>query len=352
MRTAHLPLSKLTIASLLVVASVLTLTILPANIQAQQATEDQVTLTAIPPRYGDDNSLLLQPGEKTQVQVRVRNSSPKTLPITTLATDFILDVDGETPIPVTENVSNRWSLANWLTVVPQSQVLQPQETGVVNILIEVPEDALPGGHYAMITHQPSLDSVEGESAAAEVDSAAGINQRVGTLLYVVVDGLINEEAFIRDFTFPVFTEYGPVPYSFVIENASDIHIQPKTSIEIFDWMGNRVDQITVTEKNVFPLMNRTFDGVWERIWGYGRYTAEATMSFGSAGRVVIAKTTFWLLPIKLVLAAIILLLTLIALFISIRRHMIHRNDPQNAKVELLEKRLQQLEQEKLQQYEE
>ena len=146
MRTAHLPLSKLTIASLLVVASVLTLTILPANIQAQQATEDQVTLTAIPPRYGDDNSLLLQPGEKTQVQVRVRNSSPKTLPITTLATDFILDVDGETPIPVTENVSNRWSLANWLTVVPQSQVLQPQETGVVNILIEVPEDALPGGH--------------------------------------------------------------------------------------------------------------------------------------------------------------------------------------------------------------
>ena len=117
-------------------------------------------------------------------------------------------------------------------------------------------------------------------------------------------------------------------------------------------MGNRVDQITVTEKNVFPLMNRTFDGVWERIWGYGRYTAEATMSFGSAGRVVIAKTTFWLLPIKLVLAAIILLLTLIALFISIRRHMIHRNDPQNAKVELLEKRLQQLEQEKLQQYEE
>lgn len=336
------------------VALALSLLISPKRLFAQETTsgEDQVTLTAIPPRLGDDTTLLLKPGEKKQVQIRVRNSSNRSLPILSVATDIIIAEDGETPIPVTEGVSNKWSLADWLTMVPQAQTLQPQETGMINVLIDVPVDALPGGHYAMITHQPSIKGI-GEGGGGEmVDSASGVSQRVGTLLYVVVDGEINEEAFIRDFTFPGFTEFGPVPFSFAVENVSDIHIQPKTKIEITDMFGREVDEIVVGEKNVFPLMSRDFEGKWEQVWGYGKYTAQATMSFGTEGKLVIAKTSFWLLPIKLILAALIVLLTLIGLIITIRRHMMRRRDTQNSKVELLEKRLQDLEREKLQDFEE
>jgi len=335
-------------------ALVLSLLVLPKHLFAQEAAsgEDQITLTAIPPRLGEDTTLLLQPGEKKQVQIRVRNSSNRSLPILSVATDFILDEDGETPIPVTEGVSNRWSLAEWLTMVPQAQTLQPQETGMINVLIDVPVDALPGGHYAMITHQPSVDGVDGEGEGEMVDSASGISQRVGTLLYVIVDGEINEEAFIRDFTFPGFTEFGPVPFSFTVENVSDIHIQPKTKVEITDMFGRKVDELVVGEKNVFPLTSRDFEGKWEQVWGYGKYTAQATMSFGTEGKLAIAKTSFWLLPIKLILAALIVLLTLIGLMITIRRHMMHRRSAQNSKVELLERRLQDLEREKLQDFEE
>lgn len=320
-----------------------------SKIRAQES--DQVTLTAIPPREGDDGSLLLQPGEKKQIQIRVRNSSNQPLPVNSLATDFILDADGETPIPVTEETSNRWSLASWLTLAPQTQVLQPQETGVINVLIEVPEDALPGGHYAMITHEPNPTQLDGGQNGQNVESAAGISQRVGTLVYLIVDGPINEEAFIRDFTIPELTEYGPVPFSFVVENASDIHITPKTKVEFFNFLGNKVDEVVVGEKNVFPLMNRQFDGQWEQIWGYGRYTALATMSYGTSGKIVMARTSFWLLPVKLVLAGLVALLVLIALLIIIRRQVKSRRENSQAKVEMLEQRLSELENKKLQEYE-
>jgi hypothetical protein len=314
-------ISKISLLGLIVTSLAFSGMALFSDLVKAQVQEDQITLTAIPPRFGDDNTLLLKPGEKKQVQLRVKNSSPTSLSILSVATDFILDEDGETPIPVNEEVSNRWSLTEWLTMVPQTQDLGAQETGVVNVLIEVPEDALPGGHYAMVTHQPNVGSGQNADGTNSLDSSTGISQRVGTLLYVIVDGPINEEAFIRDFKFAEFSEYGPVPFSYTVENASDIHIQPKTKIEIYDWLGRRVDEMTVGEKNVFPLMSRNFEGEWQQIWGYGRYTAEATMSFGATGQLVIAKTNFWLLPIKLVLAGIAAVLVLVTLLVVMRKRM-------------------------------
>lgn len=348
-------ITKSLVFTLVAGALFLSLLVLPENLLAQESATNnanQITLTAIPPRLGDDNTLVLKPGEKKQVQIRIRNSSSKSLPVLSKATDFILDEDGETPIPVTEGVSNRWSLTQWLTLAPQIQTLQPQETGVINVLIDVPEDALPGGHYAMITHQPSIDTEAEMEEAAAVDSAAGISQRVGTLLYVIVDGTINEEAFIRDFSIPAFLEFGPVPFSFTIENASDVHIRPKTKVEITDMFGRKVGEIVVEEKNVFPLMSRDFEGKWDQIWGYGKYTATATSSFGSSGKLAVANVSFWLIPIKLILVALIVLMTLIAILITVRRHIVHRRSTQTSKVEMLEKRLQELERKRLQDLEE
>lgn len=342
------------LGSILGLTLALGLIVLPKHLLAQEtpANEDQVTLTAIPPRLGDDNTLVLKPGEKKQVQIRVRNSSDRSLPILSQATDFIIGEDGETPVPVTEDTSGRWSSAEWLTMVPQGQTLQTQETGMINVLIEVPEDALPGGHYAMITHQPNAEGLSAGESVGAVDSASGISQRVGTLMYLIVEGDINEEAFIREFNIPNFSEYGPVPFSYTVENASDIHITPKTKVEITDMFGRKVDEIVVGEKNVFPMMNRDFEGEWEQVWGYGKYDAQATMSFGTAGKIVVAKTSFWLIPIKLIIAILIVLLTLIAVIITVYRHIAHRRSTQSSKVELLERRLQELEREKLQDFEE
>lgn len=308
------------------------------------AQNNEMKLTATPVRIGDDNSLLLKPGEKKQVTLKVYNNSSTATKIITLAEDFVIGEDGATPQPVdVTETNNRWSLKKWLTIVPNSQTIKAGETGVVSVLIEVPADALPGGHYAMVMHQPDL----GKDAANDEEKSTVINQRVGTLLYVVVDGPIYEEAFIRDLYIPQFQELGPVPYSFVFDNDSDTHLQPKLTFNVYNIWGKRIYSEAVESKNIFPKDSRTFDqGVWERIWGFGRYKGEVVAVYGSQSATKMLSTTFWLFPLKLVLAIGVAVITFIGIFIAIRRHMIHRSQDQTKRVRELEETVARMEQEK------
>ncbi len=351
-------LRNITLATLYLVCTGAGL-ILSSQVSAQEAAElsaaTEVTLTAIPPRLGDDGSLLLKPGEKTQVQLQVKNTSARAVRIQSQISDFIIGDDGETPLPVSDAVSNRWSLASWMMIAPNSQTIGPNQTVGLTALIEVPSDALPGGHYAMITHEPTTETGESlvvqTQQTADPDSASAISQKVGTLVYLTVDGPINEEAYVRNFQFRNFSEYGPVPFSFLVENQSDIHIRPQIGIDIYNVFGQKVDSISLETKNVFPFMNRQFEGTWNRIWGWGYYRAQLTMSFGAQGSVVLANTNFWLIPLKLLLAVLITLLTVIAMGITIRRHMLHRASQSKERIEMLEKKLTDLQQDQLKRYE-
>lgn len=303
------------------------------------ADPDMISLTAIPPRLGEDGTIRGEPGEKIQVQLRLRNTSNKTVNVVTSAQDFIISEDGETPVSVDDTTSNRWSLASWLTISPTEHVIPANSTVGINVLVEVPQDALPGGHYAMVLHEPTGE-VRGDEAVA-----SAINQRVGTLIYLVVEGPINEEAYVRDFTFPEFSEYGPVPFNFVVENNSDVHITPQMSVEIFNIFNQKVETIPVTTKNIFPLTSRNFDGQWERIWGLGLYNAKLTMSYGSSGAIVVANTSFWLLPIKIIIATITIILTIFFLIIAIKRHLEHKRKVDEKRIKELEAEIEELQSE-------
>lgn len=329
------------IALLALATSLVTLVFLTTNgvtIFAQEAEGEKIGLTAIPPRLGDQGELTLQPGEEKQVTLRISNNSDRTLEVTSIITDIIVDDDGSTPTPIDGTVSNRWALASWVTLVPAQHTIKPKETVQFNVVIEVPEDALPGGHYATIFHQPMLGTAA-ENLAGQ--SGSSISQKVGSILYVLVDGPINEEAFIRKLEFPKFTEYGPVPFIIEVENRSDIHIRPQLSVEIFNLFGNRVSTIQIGTKNIFPFANRTFDSSWDRVWGFGLYKAKLTMSYGSQGGVVVANTSFWLLPIKIVISILVGLIILILSLLSVRRHLKYRRQQEQKRAQLVQESLAQ-----------
>jgi len=204
----------------------------------------------------------------------------------------------------------------------------------------------------MVVHQPELGALLPGQTVVPNSQTTGVNQRVGTLLYVIVDGPINEQAFIRDFNVPGFLELGPVPFSYIIENQSDVHIQPRMAVEIKNLFGQKVATIQPETRNIFPFTSRTFAGQWDRIWGFGRYTAEVVATYGTTNQLVIAKTAFWLLPLKLLIAIVAMILILILGGMSVRRHLIHRKQDQSKKIAELESKLQTLESEKLKKFEE
>lgn len=335
----------LTLATLLSLSALTNVKTSWAQIKDPEPVE-QVGLAAIPPRAGENGELKAAPGEVVQTTIKVRNISDKAVTIHSVAQDFIIGEDGETPVPVIDQVSQRWSLASWVTVSPEYQDLAPNQVGQLNVLVKVPDDALPGGHYAMVTHQPSNGKPETTVEVTTQDSSAIVNQKVGTLFYVMVDGPINEEAFIRDFQIPKFTEFGPVPFSLSIDNQSDIHIRPRITVDISNIFGQTVDSIQLEEKNVFPLSSRSYQGAWDRIWGIGLYKATVSMSFGNSGQVVTSHQMFWLFPITLLWVALVIILVAIVLTIAIRRHLQHRKTQDHQRVEMLEQRLAELEKER------
>ncbi len=301
-----------------------------------ELTNTQVQLTAIPPRLGDDNSLRAQPGQTIQTSIRVRNTSSQSQTIETLVEDFIIGTDGEQPIPVNEETPTQWSLASWVSLSPTRQVVRPNETVTVNVLIEVPEDALPGGRYAMVMHQPVA---EGSTSG----TASGVSQRVGTLLYLVIEGDINEEAYITDVTVPRFSEFGPIPFSFTVDNRSDVHVRPMITVDVKNMLGQPSESLAVETKNIFPYTSRGFEKTWDRVWGFGRYTATITAAYGSQGRIAQQVVAFWIIPVKLLLAIGVAISTLAVIALLIRRHLLHRSNFQSQQIEMLEEKLKKLE---------
>jgi hypothetical protein len=211
------------------------------------------------------------------------------------------------------------------------------------VIIQVPQDALPGGHYAMITHQPVVPGTEVQKG--NIAGQTAVNPRVGTLVYFRVAGDVTENATIRNINIPKISEFGPIPIKFEIENLSDIHIQPQTKVVIHDMVGRKVEEIDVRSLNVFPYTTRAFETEWDRVWGFGRYTAEFVTAYGDQGKSVTAYYHFWLVPYTLIAAGLFTLLALLGISVAVRRHWQHRNGVEQQHITLLEDRIRQLEDE-------
>jgi hypothetical protein len=288
------------------------------NFSSEDATAS-LKLTAIPARLGDaDYSLKGKPGEIIQASVQVKNTSSEEQQVRTLVENFVVSEDGEKPIPTAEE--HRWNLARWITLQPSTQTIAPGEIGTVDLFITVPEDAVPGGRYAMVMHSPTVsqDSANG--------SGTGISQRVGTLVYFMVEGEIHQEAYIKQVEVKDFFEFGPVPFSFVIENQSDIHLHPNIQVTMNNMRGQQVDDFIIEPKNIFPGESRAFDGQWDRVWGFGKYTATISASYGTVGKVALAEFSFWMIPLRVILGGVLGVITFIVSLIQLKRKIHHEQE--------------------------
>ncbi len=278
----------------------------PVEIKAQSA----LGLSAIPPRL----EVTIKPGEYVTKEIKIRNESSVERIINTEVVDFIVADDKGTPVQLKDVANdNRWAASSWIHVGRQTKI-KPGETKSVMVTIVVPEDATPGGHYAMILHNPNNEAVLLESG-----SAAAIETNVGTLVYITVPGVIKQDARVDYFTAPKFQEYGPINFKSAITNLSDIHIKPIGTISITNLFGGKTANLTFNDKdyNIFPATKRTFDNKLDRKFLFGRYKASLNATYGTAGGVLAATVFFWVIPWRLLLliaAAILIVILLILLF--------------------------------------
>ncbi|HEX8923395.1 MAG TPA: hypothetical protein VF828_01530 [Patescibacteria group bacterium] len=289
-----------------------------------------LALTAIPPRL----QIEVRPGKVAVKEIKVRNETAVDQFVTIKKKDFIVTDNLGTPkiLSDSEDLNNRWAASSWIQVSPMSLKLKPGETKSLTLTVIAPDNALPGGHYAVVLHSPTTSS-ETKGTAAKVET------NVGTLVYITVPGKIKQSALLNEFTAPAFQEYGPVEFNSTIENLSDIHIAPQGSITVTNMLGGKVADLTLDETNIFPLTSRSFKNVLDKKFLFGRYKAQLTANYGTAGGVLLGTLFFWVLPWRLILVLLTIIAVIIALFL------INKNKPQNGssgKIEELEAEIEEL----------
>lgn len=289
------------------------ITVILPRLASRAKAQESVTITAIPPRL----ELEALPGITLQETIKVRNESVSEMAFDIKAADFIVNNNQGTPIAVNETVSGlpaqagRWSLASWIIASPKKILLPPQQTTTINLLISLPKNALPGGHYAMITYSPNTEGLMGIQG-----SGSAITQKVGTLVYLNVIGDVVEAANLKQFQADQpFKDYGPTVITAEIENLGDIHLTPKGQLTITNLLGKTVFSGQLEEKNIFPFASRLYDWQFPGKYHLGRYQAKLEASAGSTQIPINGLIYFWIMPVKELAAAAVILIVIILLII-------------------------------------
>lgn len=256
-------------------------------------------MTVIPPRL----EISAKPGETIRKIVQFRNESDNTAYLAVSVKDFIVNNNTGQPDFVDARVSGRWAASSWIKT-NTSLTVPPKVIGNLNITINVPADALPGGHYAGILYQ---NKGTASAIGKGVGAGSAITQVVGTLVYINVAGPITENAVVKKFEVPGFSEYGPIPLNTEISNLSDIHIKPAGQITIRNLFGQVATQLKLDERNIFPGASLLYTNTWPEKLLIGRFRADLELAYGS-GRALKATAYFWVFPWK---TALIIILTII-----------------------------------------
>jgi hypothetical protein len=295
----------------------LNLLILPASAQS-----NAMALSITPPLIKNN----ITPGQIWKSTVKVVNNNTEELSVYVQAIDF--KGDGEdgtvTFIPATGSAEEAdYLLSQWINLPNDSITIPPSKSYEVPFIVDVPESAAPGGHYAaiLVGTQPPSDTVSGASIK--------VSSLIASLIMLNVSGEVLENGQIREFSTDknVYGE-GEVNFNVRFENLGNVHIQPQGEIRIFDMWDKNLASIKINHStefgNVLPGNVRAWDFTWQDdigLFDMGRYRAELILAYGDRAKETLSQTRyFWIFlfrPLAIIISS--LLLFILIIYILVRR---------------------------------
>jgi hypothetical protein len=271
-------------------------------------------------------ALSANPGETIEFRMSVRNDLDKSATFYSTIENLTVK-GGEEPVFLPAD----FGLPTWIEV--QKEItLGPKERVEIPVLIRVPKDAPPGGHYAAIFWQTAPPDRK--------EPGIGIVTKVGALILLEVSGEVVEKAEVLSFgAEKKFFTHLPVNFSFDLKNEGNVHIIPEGRVYIKNLFGKTVTSLNVNPGGFYALPQTTrrfftqsfepkggmpkiegkgfFTELKREISGFalGYYRANLNLEYGKGKKVIEANFGFWVLPIRvlslslLILAIILLILT-------------------------------------------
>ena len=199
-------------------------------------------------------------------------------------------------------------LANWIKI-PKSVTLEPKEQKNIPFTIEIPKNAPPGGHFAVIWWG---------TAPPEGPKQMSIVTRAGILVYLRVSGEVNESAELLKFA-PEGGKFfwGKMPENFIVlfKNSGNTYLKPQGEINVKNIFGSKRVTLAVNNVNIILLpegeknlqIAKKFD---KPPFALGFYKAELTLRWGEKPESIQKNAWFFVFLWKQALGGIIVLAVL------------------------------------------
>lgn len=238
-------------------------------------------LTVIPAKV----ELQVPAGETATFSIELRNSGAGPLLIRIYAMDFAVTPDNT--FLFEEPGFYPYSCAPWIEMEGESILEIPAGASASpSFRMNVPADAEPGGHFAVLFFQDASPSQPGQGAE--------LTPRIGCQVLLTVPGDIVREGTIKGFE--VESDYlslwAPPPegqagwpsrdirYRLAVENSGNVHITVFATLRYRAVFGRGVGEVELGTMTVLPGTVRYFEGSLPSPPWLGRFKAEAVIMYG------------------------------------------------------------------------
>ncbi len=260
--------------------------------------------------------LSIKPGQAGTVSITIKNVTKGTVTAKALVNDFEADnTTGEPKLITDDSKRSAASIRDFLIGFDDIELTPGQEKEVI-IPVQIPSDASPGAYYGVVRYQ-AIPKTPGEQGAGQVALTAS----VGSLVLIEVPGNITEKIqilsvkpYLNDKSGAVFTKK-PKQVGVQIKNLGNSFAKPFGQVQVLNMTNKQVHSYELNNStprgNILPSSERTFLDELKNINMPGRYKVQANISFGRGGEILNYNTTFWYLPVWMLIAVGVVLVLLL-----------------------------------------
>lgn len=233
----------------------------------------------------------LKAGDSATGKLQVINNGTTSYTFVLYARPF--SVQGEQYDPNYTEVNERTEAYQWVTFEKTKFDLKAGERVEVNYDVTVPERAKAGGHYAVLF---------AETQPTDDGSSVARKKRVGSLLYMTVDGDIIREGSLESWDTTFLQTKEPVLSTVRIKNSGNVHFQADLKAQYTNIFGKKQFELN-QEMLVMPGTTRRAPVAWESAPYFGIFKASGTVTYLDKTEVLEAK---WIILLPKSLISIIL----------------------------------------------
>ena len=219
------------------------------------------------------------------------------------------------------------AIANWVKFDSDEGALPPSASTDVSFSINVPDNAPPGGQYAVIivSTAPSTDSA---------DSTAGVERvfEIASVLYASVDGEIIHSGQIISNNIPFLSSDPKLVTEISLDNTGNIHERAIVTLTVSDYLSGENLYTGGSEGNladvIYPGTNRSLQKEVYDLPSVALLNVEQSVEY--LGNTSTTKRLVVVCPVWLILVITLVICTLITLLVlRIRRRFKEKHAPTN-----------------------